>query len=161
MNEIKKLNQLNNSKNNIFYNNLINPFNNTKKFNNSSSNKLIFKEIETYDNIKVINSKKDNIISDRKNIFDLSFSDKKKYMKNNNSCFFQNYLKLGSIKYMTRYRSVYKGLCFACYLGCSVSKSGYSPMTYSPYFSMKKMRKEITEMPKNIIYEQYMSHKKN
>ena len=129
MNEIKKLNQLNNSKNNIFYNNIINPFKNTKKFNNSSSNKLIFKEIETYDNIKVINSKKDNIISDRKNIFDLSFSDKKKYMKYNNSCFFQNYLKLGGIKYITRYRSVYKSLCFACNLGCSVSKSGYSQDT--------------------------------
>ena len=68
---------------------------------------------------------------------------------------------LGDIKYMTRYRSVYKSLCFACNLGCSVSKSGYSPMTYSPYFSMKKKRKEITEIPKNIIYEQYESDKKN
>jgi hypothetical protein len=153
MNEIKKLNQLNNYKNNKFYNNKSKPFGGGKTINNSSNNKLIYKEIETYENIKVINSKKDNIISGRKNIFDLSFSDKKKYMKYNNSCIFQNYLKLGGINYMNRNRSVYKGSCFACYLGCSVSKSGYSPMNYSPYISMKKRRKEITEMSKNIIYE--------
>jgi len=154
MYEIKKLNLLNN-------NNIKNPFNNVKTLNNSSNNKLIYNEIKTYENKKAINSNKDNIISDRKNLFDLSFNDKKKYLKYNNSCNFQNFLKLGNINYMTINRSVYIGSCFACDLGCSVSRSGYSPMTYSPYSPIKKRRKEITEMPKNIIYEQYSKYKKN
>ena len=34
----------------------------------------------------------------------------------------------------------YKGTCFACYLGCSVSKSGYSCMNYSPYNNRIKRR---------------------
>ena len=36
----------------------------------------------------------------------------------------------------------YFSSCFACDLGCSVSRSGYSPMTYSPY--NKKKRRDIT-----------------
>ena len=34
----------------------------------------------------------------------------------------------------------YKGTCFACDLGCSVSKSGYSCMNYSPYNNRIKRR---------------------
>ena len=37
----------------------------------------------------------------------------------------------------------YLSTCFACDLGCSVSRSGYSPMTYSPYHKKKK-RRDIT-----------------
>ena len=37
----------------------------------------------------------------------------------------------------------YLSTCFACDLGCGVSKSGYSPMTYSPYHKKKK-RRDIT-----------------
>ena len=160
MNEIKKLNKLSDSKNNILHNN-IKPFNNTKTLNNQSNNKLVYKGIKTNESNKCINSKIDDIINGRKNIFDLSFADKKRYIKYNNSCIFHNFLKLGNINNMTRYRSVYISSCFACALGCSVSKSGYSSMTYSPYFPMKMSRKEITELPKNIIYEQYTRHKKS
>ena len=39
----------------------------------------------------------------------------------------------------------YKGSCFACDVGCSVSRSGYSPMNYNPYNNMIK-RKEITPL---------------
>ena len=35
------------------------------------------------------------------------------------------------------------GSCFACDLGCSVSRSGYSPMTYSPY-SKNFKRRDLT-----------------
>ena len=34
----------------------------------------------------------------------------------------------------------YLSTCFACDLGCSVSRSGYSPMTYSPYGKKEKRR---------------------
>ena len=37
----------------------------------------------------------------------------------------------------------YLGSCFACDLGCSVSRSGYSPMTYSPY-EKNKRRRDLT-----------------
>ena len=158
MNEIKKLNRLNKSKNTLFHNN-IKSFNKVKTLNNRSNNKLIYKEIKTYESNKIINSKIDDIINGKKNIFDLSFADKKRYIKYNKSCIFHNFLKLGKINYMTKNRSVYISSCFACDLGCSISKSGYSPMTYSPYPPMKIRRKEITEIPKNIIYEQYTRHK--
>jgi len=39
----------------------------------------------------------------------------------------------------------YKGRCFACDVGCSVSRSGYSPMNYSPY-NNKIKRREITPL---------------
>ena len=37
----------------------------------------------------------------------------------------------------------YKGACFACDVGCSISRSGYSPMNYSPYNNLIK-RREVT-----------------
>ena len=37
----------------------------------------------------------------------------------------------------------YLSSCFACDLGCSVSRSGYSPMTYSPY-NKKEKRRDLT-----------------
>ena len=37
----------------------------------------------------------------------------------------------------------YKGTCFACDIGCSVSSSGYSPMNYSPYNNLIR-RREVT-----------------
>lgn len=36
-----------------------------------------------------------------------------------------------------------QGNCFACNVGCNISNSGYSPMTYSPY-EIRKKRKAIT-----------------
>ena len=37
----------------------------------------------------------------------------------------------------------YFSTCFACDLGCSVSRSGYSPMNYSPY-DTKIRRRDLT-----------------
>ena len=39
----------------------------------------------------------------------------------------------------------YSSFCFACDLGCSISRSGYSPMTYSPYDNRVK-RREVTPL---------------
>ena len=44
--------------------------------------------------------------------------------------------------------SEYKVNCFACNLGCSVSKSGYSPMNFSPYNNLIR-RRDITPLRTN------------
>ena len=43
----------------------------------------------------------------------------------------------------------YKRSCFACDVGCSVSKSGYSPMSFSPYNNLIR-RRDITPIGRNI-----------
>ena len=43
----------------------------------------------------------------------------------------------------------YASSCFACDVGCSVSRSGYSPMTYSP-FDNKLKRREVTPIKEQI-----------
>ena len=43
----------------------------------------------------------------------------------------------------------YKSSCFACDVGCSVSKSGYSPMSFSPYNNIIR-RRDITPIGRNI-----------
>ena len=52
----------------------------------------------------------------------------------------------------------YKGSCFACDLGCSVSRSGYSCMNYSPYNNRIK-RKNVT--PIKVINENWQNKKKH
>ena len=39
----------------------------------------------------------------------------------------------------------YRGSCFACDVGCSISRSGYSPMNYSPYNNLIR-RREVTPL---------------
>ena len=46
--------------------------------------------------------------------------------------------------------------CFACDVGCGVSRSGYSPMTYSP-FDNTFVRRESTPIKDNIEYYEYFS----
>ena len=48
----------------------------------------------------------------------------------------------------------YKGNCFACDVGCSVSRSGYSPMNYVPYNNMIR-RREVTPVKRDYkkIYD--------
>ena len=45
------------------------------------------------------------------------------------------------------------GNCFACDLGCSVSSSGYSPMTYSPYKNQLK-RRDVTPIKNSVKNEE-------
>ena len=49
--------------------------------------------------------------------------------------------------------------CFACDVGCGVSRTGYSPMTYSP-FNNKIIRKEETGLKNGVKYKQYYRYKK-
>lgn len=52
----------------------------------------------------------------------------------------------------------YKGSCFACDVGCSVSKSGYSIMNYSPYNNLIRRRNTT---PIKIINENGKRYKRN
>ena len=47
----------------------------------------------------------------------------------------------------------YRGQCFACDVGCSISRSGYSPMNYSPYNNLIR-RRDITPL-KNRNGDEY------
>ena len=47
----------------------------------------------------------------------------------------------------------YRGQCFACDVGCSVSRSGYSPMNYSPYNNLIR-RRDITPL-RNTEKDEY------
>ena len=51
----------------------------------------------------------------------------------------------------------YKGNCFACEVGCSVSRSGYSPMNYVPYNNMIRRREEtpLNKDRRNIYDDEY------
>ena len=51
------------------------------------------------------------------------------------------------------------GNCWACELGCSVSTTGYSPMTFSPYKNTFR-RRDVTPMKEGTKFEQYLRHKK-
>ena len=51
------------------------------------------------------------------------------------------------------------GTCWACDVGCSVSTTGYSPMTFSPYRNTIR-RRDVTPVKNNVKYEQYTRHKK-
>lgn len=53
-------------------------------------------------------------------------------------------------------KDIFSNTCFACDVGCGVSRSGYSPMTYSP-FDNSIRRREVTPLKDNIIYYQYYS----
>ena len=48
--------------------------------------------------------------------------------------------------------------CFACDVGCGVSRTGYSSMTYSP-FNKRLKRKEETSLKNGTKYEQYYKYK--
>ena len=52
------------------------------------------------------------------------------------------------------------GTCWACDLGCSISTTGYSPMTFSPYKNNFR-RRDVTPVKEGTKYEQYTRHKKS
>ena len=160
LNQINKLNYNNNKKNIILYNNIIKPFNHTKTIYNNSNLYLNKKIILDNNNFEKKNneSKKESLYNGRKLISDISESKKNKKLIINKSCIFENFLKLRNINYISRNKSVYVGSCFACDLGFSISRTGYSPMTFSPY--NRKKREEGAKLPINIVYEQYTRHKK-
>ena len=92
-----------------------------------------------------------NPSSSKKEIFNLNEDDKNNGLKASKSCYLNNRHNIDNIRYLTMNQSANCGNCFACNLGCSVSKSGYSPMNYSPYNGMK--RRDNLGIPTHILYQ--------
>ena len=69
-----------------------------------------------------------------------------------------NYKPVTNIKNYERNddRIFFSNTCFACDVGCGVSRSGYSPMTYSPFDNNVK-RRDITPLKDDIEYYEYIS----
>ena len=146
---LEQLNKSDRKKNTILYNNIIRQFNNSITLTNNEIN-------DSYKTI--IERQKHNINSlfrNKENIFGLSKSNQNTKSLNK-SCIFKNELKLGDINDIKRSKSKLIEMCFACDLGCSVSKSGYSPMTYCPY--TKEKRDDTRAL---IYYEKYVKPNRN
>lgn len=137
------------------------PINLIDNKNNKNSNKVYYPinvnnnkrgEVPNVTNIKRQNKKKnkDNKNYDRLNY---SFND---YENNNNYIYpkinqkYQRKLNYEPKKGKVSNQNIYSSTCFACDVGCAVSRSGYSPMTYSPYNNRIK-RREVTPL-RNEIY---------
>ena len=108
--------------------------------------------------IKKDSFKVDYMNGNNNNMNDLK--NKKRMYKNDNGRREMNYSEcnpesLKKINFMRPYSNPfyddneYKVNCFACNLGCGVSKSGYSPMTFSPYNNLIR-RRSITPLKGNI-----------
>ena len=103
------------------------------------------------------NGKKNNLNNNRQILKDK----KKRGNLNYSEC---NPESLKKINFMRPYDNPfyddneYKVNCFACNLGCSVSKSGYSPMNFSPYNNHIR-RRDITPLRTNN--GQYKRNKKS
>ena len=88
-----------------------------------------------------------------------SLENKSKLRKGNINKFLYPNLKDKRNK-LNRHNKFYNdGACWACDVGCSISTTGYSPMTFSPYDITYK-RKDITYVSPNVEYEEYTKHKK-
>ena len=55
-------------------------------------------------------------------------------------------------------RKALSSSCFACDVGCGISRTGYSSMTYSP-FNKRQKRNEETLLKNGTKYEQYYKYK--
>ena len=100
-----------------------------------------------YYNVNSNDKNKKEIIGDKINIRDKRDKGRFNYSEVNSD-------SLQKINFMDH--SEYKGGCFACDVGCSVSRSGYSPMNYCPYNNLIR-RREVTplknrESKENIYY---------
>ena len=162
LNQINKFNYNNIKRNIVLYSNIIKPFSDAITLNDNFNKNI--KQININHNYEYDNSnsyvKRYKIFNGRKFIIDLPKTIKNKLLNLNKSCFFDNCLKIGEFNYyIPRSRSFYVGSCFACDLGFSISRSGYSPMTFSPYD--KKKREKYGESSSYNIYEQYIMNSKN
>ena len=146
LSQINKFNYNSIKRNIVLYSNIIKPFNDAITLNDNFNKNI--KKININYNYENDNSnsyaKRYKIFNGRKFIIDLPKTISNKHLKLNKSCFFENCLKICDINYyIHRSRSFYVGSCFACDLGFSNSRSGYSPMTFSPYD--KKRRENCGE----------------
>ena len=154
LNKINKLIHDSRYKNSILYNRIIQPYNNTKTLiNNNISYKQPKIKCQYENKIDDINNKENinNLIKGKKEIFNLALPERNNRLKNSKSCILDNRYNLGKINYLSRNQSANFGNCFACFFGCSVSLSGYSPMNFSPYDGRK--REDNLAIPSEILYQ--------
>ena len=156
LNKINKLIHNSRFQNSILYNKIIQPYNNSKTL---QSNNLSYKknkinsQNENINEIPNLNNLNENkIIKEKDELFNLTTSNNFRGLKACKSCFIgNNRYNFGNENHLTRNLSANFGSCFACTLGCSVSRSGYSPMTYSPYDGKK--RPDNLGIPSYILYQ--------
>ena len=123
------------------------PKKNKKSKNNDEKRKSPKMNNNNFYNINPIEKNKKEIVGDKINIRDKRDKGRFNYSEVNSD-------SLQKINFMDH--SEYKGGCFACDVGCSVSRSGYSPMNYCPYNNFIR-RREVTplknrESKENINY---------
>ena len=149
--EGKPINLIDNDKTNNFNNNQIinsiaNNINNKvpEKNEDEDNNKKLDKKYQKFKQRKIENKKPSNknnnrynkiLMNDSQNLRDKRYKGQYTYSEVSSDEF-------KKIQF-TKNNSEYKGNCFACDVGCSVSRSGYSPMNYVPYNNMIR-RREVT-----------------
>ena len=158
LDKINKLIHDSRSKNSLLYNKIIQPYNNTKTLLNNISYKQpkIFLQNENINpnNNLNLNEKNSGVIKEENENenFDFTFINRNNGLKTSKSCVIKNNrYNLGNTNHFFRNQSATFGNCFACYFGCSVSRSGYSPMNYSPYDGRK--REDNLYIPTEILYK--------
>ena len=127
-----------------------------KEDNNMNNLKIYYPNLEKNYNIikpnnnKKKNNKNDNMNNDNQqkrkfgiNPFLEGNKNDYKYPKPNQN--YQRKLNYKPISNTNYNQKEYSSSCFACDVGCAVSRSGYSPMTYSPYDNKIK-RREVTPL---------------
>ena len=121
--------------------------------NNIINNKKIKKKINNSVDIKNNNKKRyfPELIKTKINLTNISQLNN----KNKNKKFYKN--KLIENNKNSKEEFLYSS-CFACDVGCGVSRTGYSSMTYSP-FNKRLKRKEETPLKNGTKYEQYYKYK--
>ena len=127
----KEDNKMNNPK--LFYPNLEKNYNRIKP--NKNNKKKRYKNDNMNDNPETGKFNNNPILEKNKNEY--------KYPKPNQN--YQRKLNYKPISNTSYNQKEYSSSCFACDVGCAVSRSGYSPMTYSPYDNRIK-RREVTPL---------------
>ena len=111
---------------------------------NINLNNQIIKPNKNYKNKNDIMN--DNLETGRFNNSILNKENDESHKQNLNYQRKTNYRPIGNIKMN---RKEYLSSCFACDVGCSISRTGYSPMTFSPYDNRIK-RKHITPLKNEV-----------
>ena len=135
--ESEQENEINNIKGKPYLN--INNENNNNEINN-----------EEKDNISINNNSQNEITQKNNYSFSKSPKGKKRSLSPSNP--FYKILYNNSNSYSD-------SNCWACDIGCSISTTGYSPMTFSPYKNNIK-RRDHTPVKPGTVYEEYTRHKK-
>ena len=96
------------------------------------------------------------LIKTENNINKMPLKNKKKLQKLN----YINIIKNNKCNRYNKYniRKALSSSCFACDVGCGISRTGYSSMTYSP-FNKRQKRNEETLLKNGTKYEQYYKYK--